>query len=314
MRKVAILFAGMPRFYDKCYEGILDYFSAKDWQLDYFIHSWTNCWLDKYKQKENLVLNHDPNFIEDELSKIYNPKVIEVEDQLKCEKILESFELFKKSVNFTDIRYQGKFARNNWRNKISTNNLNHFLNQINAGQLYSISRASQLRKKYEEENNFKYDLIIRFRLDNLLKPNQNVEPYLNFVDKTIRDPHNPYPHNPVNCDGVLVAVWMMMKQNQLHVGDKFFAGSSEVFNLLDDLLGFQMTRILEYNSTKNMKDQKHFFSCPEAVIGSVVQRSDILCVTGLNIHLINYREPFLELKNQTWDNLYHHWNKLKLYL
>ena len=80
------------------------------------------------------------------------------------------------------------------------------------------------------------------------------------------------------------------------------------------LLGFQMTRILEYNSTKNMKDQKHFFSCPEAVIGSVVQRSDILCVTGLNIHLINYREPFLELKNQTWDNLYHHWNKLKLYL
>ena len=64
-------------------------------------------------------------------------------------------------------------SRNEWREKLDDRQ--HFLNNINAGQLYSIAESSRLRSEYEQENNFKYDLVLRYRLDNLQKEGVKLE-------------------------------------------------------------------------------------------------------------------------------------------
>lgn len=69
-----------------------------------------------------------------------------------------------------------------------------------------------MRAEYELENDFKYDLVIRYRLDNILEPNKKLEKYLDKIYKTITNPHNPYPNNPVNCVGACAVNWVMIKR------------------------------------------------------------------------------------------------------
>ena len=308
-KRIAILFAGMPRFYEECSGSILNFFDTKEWDVDFFIHSWTNCWLNKYRQKEELVLNHDKNLLEDNLSTIYKPKSILVEDQLKCEEILNSYDLFKKAILLTDKNFQSLFAKENWRYKFE--DISYFLNNLNAGQLYSIGKASTMRAEYELENDFKYDLVIRYRLDNILEPNKKLEKYLDKIYKTITNPQNPYPNNPVNCVGACTVNWVMIIKNQLHVGDRMFASDSEGFDVFNNLLGYQMRRVLKYICANS---DDHFFSCPEACIGSLIQDRGFLAAKCFDVNIINYRESFKELEDQSWESLIKHWNKNKLWL
>ena len=312
LKRLAVLFAGMPRFYSESSSFVLDFFKTQDYEVDFFIHSWTNCWLNKYRQKEDLVLNHDKKQLEDSLCKIYNPKKIKVEDQLECETLINSHDLYKKAILYTDENFQGFKARNKWREKLD--NQQHFLNNINAGQLYSIAEASRLRSEYEQENDFKYDLVLRYRLDNLQKEGVKLEDQIQGVYKSITDIHNPYPHNPVNCKKVLSVNWLSIKKNQLHVGDRIFISDSEGFDNFNNLLGFQMTRLMEYISTKSKDDPDHFFSCPEACMGSLVQRTGMMASASLNCEIINYRESFQGLVDQSWNNLNEKWHNDKLFL
>ena len=49
-------------------------------------------------------------------------------------------------------------------------------------------------------------------------------------------------------------------------------------------------------------------------MGSLVQRTGMMASASLNCKIINYRESFKDLADQSWDNLNEKWHKHKLFL
>jgi len=77
-------------------------------------------------------------------------------------------------------------------------------------QFYKLYDSYRMKKKYEEENNFKYDIVIKTRPDNL---------YTNYIDKNVES--NTIYHNNNGPAG-----WS--HPNRIY--DVFFYGNSETFD------------------------------------------------------------------------------------
>ena len=133
--KIALCLSGIPRNLNKAYPNIkkqlLDPYSP-----DVFIHTWYNKedigvpLFNSWGQKIEEQLD---NFILSNIFEKFNPKKLLVENQI-------DFDLPKK-LNFPKYGF----------NMVS--------------MLYSINEANNLKKRYEEENNFTYDIVIRSRFD-----------------------------------------------------------------------------------------------------------------------------------------------------
>lgn len=133
--KIAICISGQPRNLNKSYPGIkeklLDPYSP-----DVFIHTWYN--------KEDIGTNRvnswghkiEENLNQFTLSNIfekYNPKKFKIENQIN----------FCLPLELQDTNYHFNMT----------------------SMLYSMNEANNLKKQYEAENNFKYDVVIRTRFD-----------------------------------------------------------------------------------------------------------------------------------------------------
>jgi hypothetical protein len=152
--KCAVIISGQPRGVEESFENISDKI-IKPNNADVFIHTWIDrqmfgrpyysAWL--YKHRELLLQqggkdfhigpssNPIPHNIESIILDLYNPK----------KHMYESPKIFK----YDPILDQIKSPSLNPQDGIS--------------QLYSMYMANMLKKEYEEENNFVYDIVVRIR-------------------------------------------------------------------------------------------------------------------------------------------------------
>ena len=132
--RIAICISGQPRYLEEGYYFINKYFN--NYNVDFFIHTW---WEDSYIDNVFMFTNtkrdglYDKNTIK-KIYKYYNPKKIIVEPQ-------KIFEL-SNEVNYGGLHPLSVYS-----------------------MFYSMKCSNELKKTYEQENNFKYDLVIRSRFD-----------------------------------------------------------------------------------------------------------------------------------------------------
>jgi hypothetical protein len=131
--RVAICLSGQPRNSELCHPFIMDNIvnCNKEHDFDFFIHTWEGS--DGSSSWESSIDGNKSNIID-----LYKPKLFEIEQQKE----------------FSD--YIGGYP----------SILGEF-NQIKRvkSMFYSILKCNKLKSKFESDNNFKYDCVIRLRFD-----------------------------------------------------------------------------------------------------------------------------------------------------
>ena len=132
--KIAICISGQPRYLEEGFYFINKYFH--NYNVDYFIHTW---WDEEYIENEFLYTNikREGKYDKDTINKInkyYKPKSF----------LFEKQKLFETS---NEVNYRGLYPLSVY------------------SMFYSIKCSNELKRKYEKENNFTYDLVIRTRFD-----------------------------------------------------------------------------------------------------------------------------------------------------
>lgn len=149
--KVALLLSGHVRRYLERYNSLrsnlLDVLNP-----DIFIHTWNNVGLQNPGVNRMRVKNPSGTWIDyrskfndiDRIIKLYDPKGLQIQSDTD---LIKSFSIDDREVCI----FIGQ-ARDNATKYINS-------------QLYSIYKSNELKKRYEEINGFKYDIVIRLRFD-----------------------------------------------------------------------------------------------------------------------------------------------------
>lgn len=143
--KVAVLLAGNIRTLDQCKENIINAF--KFLKPDYFVSTYDNQLQYHHCVQSSLGIFSDTTLTKNQIIEAYkdfNPKEILIDSQ-----------------NFAQQIYAEKSG--NFRVEMLADSSSHFL------QYWKVKRGLNLIKKYENENDIKYDIIIKTRCDLLLK-------------------------------------------------------------------------------------------------------------------------------------------------
>jgi hypothetical protein len=128
INRIAVCLSGQARTWRIAKDNILNYFDLKDRgiQVDYFIHTWNN---NQYRRKNDIVW---VDRIDEKVLPTEKEDLIKTFNPIAIE--LEEY----KREDYTTL----------W-----------------ATLLYSFMKSVWLKRKYEVENDFRYDLVIRSRLD-----------------------------------------------------------------------------------------------------------------------------------------------------
>ena len=179
--KIAICMSGQLRTWDKCYQNIfkiVNKLERKEASIDFFCHSW-----DFESESSPVVANtgNDEVFIHNEetLDKVlttYRPK----------DYLFENYEKNQYVVDF--IKKEGYKYKNQTPITWSSQ------------QFYSMMRASEIKRKYEIENNLQYDVCIRLRYDQYI-PESQMDYIISMIFSVEKNtvmtmhnrPHSTYP-------------------------------------------------------------------------------------------------------------------------
>jgi len=159
--RVAVILYGEARFIEETASSIKEEFDFDGCITDYFYHSWTHI---GYGFKQPSVTRRRRE-IKEKYNRLYQPKggFVSSSDELRDE--ISSFESFKnflrKDIN-KGLKNHCTIGRIGLRSNIDIHN-------YSIGQFYSLGQAIKAKQKYEKENNFKYDLVIRSRTDRFYK-------------------------------------------------------------------------------------------------------------------------------------------------
>ena len=136
--KVALCISGQPRYLEEGYTHI-DKNILQKYSPDVFVHTWWDNSMSNKKMELPTTLSYGRTYYWKEdtidiIKKFYDPVVLLYEPQI----------IFNP---FSDVNYE--LAR--------PSNVH--------SMFFSIQRSNQLKIKYEKENNFSYDIVIRCRFD-----------------------------------------------------------------------------------------------------------------------------------------------------
>ena len=200
-KKIAMCISGYLRTFEECYPTIYKNI-LQDNDIDIFIHTYdklgnSSGWRHPIDLKDDINMNF--------LENIPNIKILAVQ---KWDNIKYQFEKFRKyQSHITNINVIGCI-------------------------FYKIYMCNQLRKEYEQNNNIKYDLIIRMRGDQIFTKKIN----LDFPENKILINSYPwgdedYIHHFVGEDCGLPG-----HRNETEwINDRFSVGNSENIDYLCDL-------------------------------------------------------------------------------
>tara|TARA_Y100000310_G_C20694835_1_gene824881 strand:- start:3750 stop:4745 length:996 start_codon:yes stop_codon:yes gene_type:complete len=148
--KIAVLFYGQPRFFDLTKERFLEEYSFSSHTVDFFIHFWEEIgFVPDCDKQVNYIVNE--NLIED--IDLLKPKKYSVTSYAELDTVTS---LLKNTLSFlkdNKIQFRDFPAKSRY----------------NFGQHLSLKKAYALMERYEQELNFKYDLVIKVRPDFIFK-------------------------------------------------------------------------------------------------------------------------------------------------
>jgi len=165
-KRIAVCLFGEPRSVGTTSSYIKSFFECDDIEVDYFCHSWIkntcrwylgkdsiyNIELNSEEQKEEDIYGNI-NKVTEYLKETYNPKKILVEDYVP---------FIRKYSKEKSKEYGVPYAER-WLKKPDE--------QIpdGTGQFFSTEKSINLKREYEIENNFRYDVVYRLRYDTALE-------------------------------------------------------------------------------------------------------------------------------------------------
>ena len=274
MKRIAVLLSGMPRNLDKVYQSHLDIFKHDGYEFDFFIHAWKDCWykqiladnVDGVKDFANKTEN-EYDYLYNYIKEIYDPKELIVEDQTKNEIIRDDAKSLLNLCRVNNIKNNNgrvkKFSPFTWTFEDGS----VFNSGIHFGQLYSLQACCKLKLEYETKHNFKYDYVIKSRLDLYYKPD-------------IHDEFKKYIQVAKSKSRMLFK-WMSYQNGLPFVGDMNYIGASDkVDKLCLDIYDYNIKMICrEISGVDSHKTTKcgNFNNeyTPEAIIGEKLQAKKI---------------------------------------
>jgi hypothetical protein len=188
--KIAICLSGQFRTGEYALPSLLNFF--KEYDCDYFCHSWqdNNMRLatpDRFRKHIDTVDNEfTKEYIESTLQRFLKPKKIVIEEK-----------------SHKDAPYVGPWSQ----------------------LFYSLMIANCLKKEYEVENNFRYDLVIKTRYDFVYPPDSTFHP-ISYQHEHLTDYLEIF-NNGLNR--------MNMEYSKLNASDTFFYGSSNAMDIICDI-------------------------------------------------------------------------------
>ena len=177
-KKVAILYGGLSqgRLFPICFETQKKYLidpNKDNYDFDIFIHHWEDdgnlknwCPWYKNKSKTNFEINKDYIF------NIIKPKKYLFETQINV-----SDKKYSKFIGEGFKTYGGKNKHPIWYNLMRSEKLGITYNFTSVSMFLSYYKCKNLMLEYENENNFKYDIIILFRPEYFLFKKINLDNY-----------------------------------------------------------------------------------------------------------------------------------------
>ena len=128
VKRIAVCFSGQARTWRTAKDNILKYFhlSEQGCQVDFFIHTWDN---NQYRVKDDLVWKSRSN------------QAVKVTEKEELEKAFSPKKI--ELQHYVESEYATLWE----------------------ALLYSFMKSIWLKKEYEVENDFTYDLVVRARLD-----------------------------------------------------------------------------------------------------------------------------------------------------
>ena len=237
--RIAICFYGLVGSKDKkygkgtpldpqvCYNYYKKNVFFNDHELDIFIHS------QSYESKDKIL-------------KVYNPKLYLIEKQKNF--FLKT--LFHKKIIYEFFSLPIKFLLKKKKLKELILDLNKkYLRCLNLwSRWYSTKKVIDLKKKYEKENNFKYDLVMLTRFDLAFLTKFNFDD----ISKTYLTVPN---HNDV--PGPRNHYKQSIKKNnktfEKGISDFWFVSSSKNIDLFSNLYNY----FNQYNVSSHMSSYEH---------------------------------------------------------
>jgi hypothetical protein len=197
--KIAICLSGQFRTGEYALPSLLNFFQGHD--CDYFCHSWqdNNMRLvtpDRHRKTlDTIDSKFDKDYIESTLQQILKPKKIVIEEHSR-----------------RDAPYVGPWSE----------------------LFYSLMMANWLKKEYEVENNFKYDLVVKTRYDFVYSPGVIFNP--------ICHQHEPLTnHIEIFTNGLNR---MNMEYSRINISDTFFYGNTNAMDTICDIYRYLQYRNL----------------------------------------------------------------------
>jgi hypothetical protein len=191
--KIAVCLSGQPRTWKKCYPRWMELFGGQG-EIDFFFHFWD--------------YNTLPRLLE-----TYNGGVVEIEDQLLPD---DEKEDIISTLNPKKYLFESRKNIDYWNCDIPVSKK---FGPWCIEQFYSLYYVSMLKREYELENDFRYDLVIRMRSD------------LWFEDNLVLEPPRPSTVYTTHCS------WDEI-YNVYRVGDIFFYTDSYTFDQMAQFYKF----------------------------------------------------------------------------
>lgn len=200
--KIAVCFSGQWRTGNLCYKNITNFLGFLYPMCDFFIHTWN---INKQKcYNLSNVFSKETALSEEEIQQInknYNPKKIKIDDYKLCydEFILEE-EHRKKNI----------------------------FKKIIQPLYYSFAKSIEIKRKYEIENNFLYDYVLKLRPDVIFHPNRKLSQDIEMYDEELNDGRiyieNLSTHRNEDTTGVGRAddVYFLSKSKQMDIASNYY--------------------------------------------------------------------------------------------
>jgi hypothetical protein len=186
--KIAVCFSGQFRTAKECAPNLKAFFSSDTHEIDFFIHTWDTTSYKNfngtniYPQRDRILTQEEIDF----LKSTYNPKLLKVESHSE---------------------YLKKYTNKGFGSGLEL--------------WYSFYKSISLKKLHERKNNFKYDFVIKVRLDCMFRKVNQFDEHINHILK--------YPSNYIVTHFRYDTNWKS-KLNQISANDIFFIGTSKTID------------------------------------------------------------------------------------
>lgn len=265
---------------DVSLQTIKDFFTFNDSEIevetDYFVH---------FNRKKCIILNGKLSFSQDYISKeeedmiqnIFSPKKIVIE---------ENYDNIKIKINDVNL------DKNEW---IVNENLNADYHRLY--QYHSFEESIKLIDSYEKENNFKYDLIFKFRPDiftreTLVAPKKVVFDFIENYRK--RYDINCSWAKSIDINKLLVNTTLEIMNGCPRICDVVYYGTSDAIKLFSNNI---LSHLLErYKFLKELEKTNeclsHNLFTPESFLGYLIEKHKMNVVQLEWIHFIPIRKNY----------------------